>query len=163
MPVTAVPVVRVLASDMLTLASKPGLPNPLKAAPEANKSTTSSRQQQNSGLHNGCGVLIELPTTTKGQKPEPSTLGPHPADGQPGPVMLAVHVSTESDFATDVHQIIPTAPEYGQPCQPTEAGGMEIWYDGAITITNFNGTYYYESSMLLPGYTNSSPYDHPLD
>ena len=30
-------------------------------------------------------------------------------------------------------------------------------------ITNFNGMYYYESGMLLPGYTNSRPYDHPLD
>ena len=38
-----------------------------------------------------------------------------------------------------------------------------MWYNQAITITDFNGIYYYKSSMLLPGYTNSSPYDHPLD
>ena len=77
--------------------------------------------------------------------------------------MLAIHITTESDFATDIHQIIPTTPEYSLPCQPTEAGGMEMRYDGAIMITNFNGMYYYESGMLLPGYTNSSPYNHPLD
>ena len=45
MLVTVVPVTKVLASDMSTLASKLGLPNPLKAAPEANKPMTSWRQQ----------------------------------------------------------------------------------------------------------------------
>ena len=103
MPVTAVPVAKVLASDMSTLASKPGLPNPLKAASKANKPTTSSRQQQNSSR--SCdvrGVLVELPTTTKGLKPEPSTLSPTPANGHPGPLMLAIHVSAESDFATNI-------------------------------------------------------------
>ena len=38
-----------------------------------------------------------------------------------------------------------------------------MWYDGAIMITNFNGMYYFESGILLPGYTNSMPYNHPLD
>ena len=164
MPVTAVPIAKVLASDMLTLALKLGLPNPLKAAPEVNKPTTSSRQQQDSsGSHDGHSVLIKLPPTTKGQKPGPSTSGPTTADGQPGPLMVAIHISTESDFAADIHQITLTAPEYSQPCQSTGSGGMEMQYDGAITITDFNGMYYYESGMLLPGYTNSSPYDHPLD
>ena len=32
-------------------------------------------------------------------------------------------------------------------------------YDEAIMITNFNGMYYFESGILLPGYMNSMPYD----
>ena len=37
MPVTTVPAAKVIASDMLTLASKPGLLNPLNTAPETSQ------------------------------------------------------------------------------------------------------------------------------
>ena len=77
--------------------------------------------------------------------------------------MVAIHISNESDFAVDVHQFILTAPEYSLPCQPSKLGDMEMRYDGAVIITNFNVMYYYESGLLLPRYTNFSPYDHPLD
>ena len=115
-PITVVPATKVLASDMLTLASKPGLPNLLKAAPEADKPMTSSRQQKPTGPRNVCSVLTKLPTNTKGWRPEPSMSDHTPADGQPGSVMLAIHITTESDFATDIHQIILTAPGYSLPC-----------------------------------------------
>ena len=40
-PITIVPNAKVLASDMSTLALKPGLPNPLKAATEVDRLMTS--------------------------------------------------------------------------------------------------------------------------
>ena len=78
-------------------------------------------------------------------------------------MMVAVHISTQSDFTADLYQIIPSAPQYSLPLQLTDTGGMEMWYDGAVMITNFHGMYYFESGILLPSYTNSIPYDHPLD
>ena len=38
-----------------------------------------------------------------------------------------------------------------------------MWYKSAITITDFQGMYYFELGLLQPGYTNPMPYDHPLD
>ena len=115
-PITIVLATKVLASDMLTLASKQDPSNPLKAATEVNRPTTSSRQQKPPGPHDVCSILTELPTNTRGQKLEPSMINHTPADGQPGSMMLAIHITTESDFATDIHQIILTAPGYSLPC-----------------------------------------------
>ena len=78
-------------------------------------------------------------------------------------MVVAVHISAESDFAANLHQIILLAPQYSPPLGPTDTGGMEMQYDGAVMITDFNGMYYFESGILLPSYTNSMPYDHPLD
>ena len=36
-------------------------------------------------------------------------------------------------------------------------------YEGVVMITDFKGMCYFESGYLLPGYTNSMPYNHPLD
>ena len=78
-------------------------------------------------------------------------------------MVMAIHISTESDFAADLHQIIPLVPQYSPPLRPTDTGGMEMRYDGAVMISDFHGIHYFESGILLPSYTNSMPYDHPLD
>ena len=113
--ITIVPAAKVLASDMSTLALKPGPPNLLKAATEVDKPMTCSRQQKPPGLCDVHSILKELPTNTRGQKPEPPTMDHTPAGGQPGSAMIAIHITTESDFATDTHQIILTTPEYSLP------------------------------------------------
>ena len=128
MLVVAVPITKVLASDMSTLALKLGQPNPLEAAPEVIKSTVDPKQQRDSTTaQEGRGILVELPTTTRGRKSELPTPGSIPARG---PVMVAIHISNESDFAVDIHQFIPTAPTYSLPCQPSKSGDMEMRYDG---------------------------------
>ena len=63
--ITIVPAAKVLASDMLTLASKPGLPNQMKATTEVDKPMTSLSQQKPPGLHNVRSILKELPTNTR--------------------------------------------------------------------------------------------------
>ena len=87
---------------MSTLVSRPGLPNPLNAAPEADQPAPNSKQQPDSGPREGHGVLTELSTTTKGRKPEPPASGSSSTGNRPGPLVLAVHASTEIDFAPDI-------------------------------------------------------------
>ena len=113
--ITIVPAAKVLASDMLNLASKPGSPNPLKAAIESDRPPTSSKQKKLPGLSDTHRILGELPNNTRDRKSEPPTADSNPADDQPQPTIVAVHISAEGDFAADVHQIIPSASQYNLP------------------------------------------------
>ena len=79
---------------------------------------------------------------------EPLAAGSNPAENQPQAALVTVHISAESDFAADLYQVIPSELCYSPPLWPTAMGGMEMWYDGAITITNFKDMYYFESGLL---------------
>ena len=161
--ITVVPAAKVLASDMLNLALRPGSPNPLKVTVEGDRLPASSKQKKPPGPPDAHRVLTELPSDTRGQKLEPLVTDSNPVDDRSQPMVVAVHISAESDFTTDLHQIIPSEPQYSPPLQPTDTGGVEMWYDGAAMITNFDGIYYFESGILQPSYTNPMPYNHPLD
>ena len=111
-PITVVPAAKVLASDMLNLALRLGS---LKVAIEGDRLPASSKQKKLPSPSDVCRVLAEFPSNTRGQKLEPLTADNNPADDQPQPMVVAVHISAESDFATDLHQIILSAPQYSPP------------------------------------------------
>ena len=82
---------------------------------------------------------------------------------KPEILQLAAIASEESDFAADQHQVIPTDKCFGLPIVPRQSGGFKLNYRDAVEVTDFQGIYYFESGYLRPGYTNTIPYDHPLD
>ena len=114
-PITAVPATRVLASNMLSLALRPGSSNPLKIVAKGDKLPTGSKQKPLPGPPDACRVFTELPSDTKGQKLEPLVTDSNPVDDRPQPMVVAVHISAESNFATNLHQIIPSEPQYSPP------------------------------------------------
>ena len=76
---------------------------------------------------------------------------------------VTVAVSDKSDFAPDIHQVIPSEPCYGLPLVAKDGGGSELNYSEAVEVQDFQGIYYFKSGCLRPGNTNSMLYDHPLD
>ena len=82
---------------------------------------------------------------------------------QHGTSQVAVVVSDKSDFAPDIHQVILLEPCYGLALVAKDGGGSELNYSEAVEVQDFQGIYYFKSGCLQLGYTNSMPYDHPLD
>ena len=89
--------------------------------------------------------------------------GGEPSGEQLGTLQVTVVVLEESDFTPDVHQVIPLEPCYGLSLIAKDGGGSELNYSEAVQVQHFQGIYYFKSGCLQPGYTNSMPYDHPLD
>ena len=114
-PITVVPSAKVLASNMSNLASRPGSPNPLKVAIEGDRLPAGLKQKKLPSPPDACRVLTELPSDTRAKKLEPLTADSNSADDQPQPMMVAVHISAESDFTANLYQIIPSAPQYSLP------------------------------------------------
>ena len=67
------------------------------------------------------------------------------------------------DFTPDTHQVIPLEPCYGPLLIAKDSNSFELGYYEAVQVQQFQGIYYFKSGCLPPGYTNSPPYDHPLD
>ena len=82
---------------------------------------------------------------------------------QHGTSQVTVVVSDESDFTPDIHQVIPSEPCYGLPLVAKDGGGSKLNYSEVVKVQDFQGIYYFESGCLRLGYTNSMPFDHPLD
>ena len=89
--------------------------------------------------------------------------GGEPSGKQPGTSQVTVVVSEESDFAPDIHQVILSEPCYGIPLVAKDGGGSKLNYSEVVQVQHFQGIYYFESGCLRLGYTNSMPYNHPLD
>ena len=89
--------------------------------------------------------------------------GGEPSGEQHGTSWVTVVVSDESDFAPDIHQVIPPESCYGLPLIAKDGGGSKLNYSEVVKVQDFQGIYYFEPGYLQPGYTNSMPYDHPLD
>ena len=51
----------------------------------------------------------------------------------------------------------------GLPLVAKDGGGSKLNYSELVQVQHFQGIYYFESGCLLLGYTNSMPYEHPLD
>ena len=86
-----------------------------------------------------------------------------PSGEQPGTLQVTVVVLDESDFTPDIHQVIPLEPCYSLTLVAKDGEGSELNYSEAVQVQDFQGIYYFESGCLQLGYTNSMPYDHPLD
>ena len=89
--------------------------------------------------------------------------GEEPHNLKPGTSQLALIISEESEFADDLHKVIPTEDCYGLPLIQRQCGCFEHGYQSPAEVEEFQGIYYYESGYLKPGYMNAMPYDHPLD
>ena len=118
-PITTVPPARVLVDDLLNFASRPGSSNPLKVAAGSDKLPADSKQKKLPGPPDLSRVFTELPSDTRGRKPEPLAADSNPAENQPQALLVAVYISVESDFAADLHQMIPSEPCYSPPLRPT--------------------------------------------
>ena len=84
-------------------------------------------------------------------------------ENQPKALLVAIHVSVESDFAADAHQVIPSEPCYSPPLGSNANGDLEMGYDSAVQVVDFEGMYYFECGYLWPGYMNAILYNHLLD
>ena len=89
--------------------------------------------------------------------------GGEPSGEPPGTSQVTVVVLEESDFAPNMHQVIPLEPHCGLPLVAKDGGGSKLNYSEVVHVQHFQGIYYFESGCLQLGYTNSMPYDHPLD
>ena len=162
--IKAVPPAKVLIDDMVNFSLRLGLPNPLKVAAGGDKLPADSKQKKLPHPPDETRVLMELPSDTSRRKPELLTAdSSKPTESQQQAMLVTVHVSEESDFAAGIHQIIPSEPCYSPPLWPNADGGLEMGYDGAVQVVDFEGMYYFKLGYLQPGYTNAMPYDHPLD
>ena len=163
-PIKAVPPSKVLIDDMVNFSLRPGSPNPLKVAVEGDRLPADLKQKKQPHPPDVTRVLTELPSNTGRRKPELLTADSSKlVENQPKASLVAVHVSAESDFAADVHQVIPSEPCYSPALWLSAGRDLKMGYDGAVQVVDFEGMYYFESGYLWPGYTNAMPYDHPLD
>ena len=86
-----------------------------------------------------------------------------PSREQLGTSQVTVVVLEESDFTPDIHQVILLEPCCSLPLVAKDGGGSELNYSEVVQVQDFQGIYYFKSGCLQLGYTNSMPYDHPLD
>ena len=86
-----------------------------------------------------------------------------PSGEQQGTSQVTIVVLDESDFIPDIHQVSPSEPCYGLLLVAKDGGGSKLNYSEAVQVQDFQGIYYFKSDCLQLGYTNSMPYDHPLD
>ena len=107
---------------------------------------------------------MEITGEVSKRKAENSRAGSgEPSMEQPGTSQVTVVVLEESDFAPDIHQVIPSEPCCSLPLVAKDGGGSELNYSEAVHVQHFQGIYYFKSGCLWLGYTNSMPYDYPLD
>ena len=53
----------------------------------------------------------------------------------------------------NIHQIIPSEPCYSPLLGANASGGLEMGYDNAVQLIDFQGMYYFEFHCLWPSYT----------
>ena len=166
-PIQHLPRAKVIADDLINLQSRPGSPNTLVMA--ASKSTSSHGRGGRSGKREPrpppeSRALTDITGSTGSGSGVAARKDGEEADNlEPGISQLAAIASENSDFAADLHQVIPTDKCFGLPVVPRWSGGFELNYRDAVEVTDFRGIYYFELGYLRPGYTNVIPYDHPLD
>ena len=163
-----------MADDLVNFQLRPDSPNTLMAAikgisgktsgaDETGKDEVRHGKKQPRSL-DATRALVEITGEFDKRKVETSRASGGESNGeQHGTSQVTVVVSNESDFALDIHQVIPSEPCYGLPLVAKDGGGSELNYSEAVDIQDFQGIFYFESGCLRLGYTNSMPYDHPLD
>ena len=166
-PIQHVPWAKVIAEDLINPQSRPGSPNTLVMA--ASELTGSHGRGGRSGKREPqpppeSRALTDITGSTPSGSCVVARKDGEEADNlKLGTLQLAAIASKESDFAADWHQVIPTDKCFGLPIVPRQSGGFKPNYKDAVEVTNFQGIYSFESGYLRPGYTNTMPYDHPLD
>ena len=173
-PVRTVPRAKVMADDLVNFQSKPGSPNTLIAAIKGIGGKTSGMEgtgkdevrhgRKQPQPPDATRALMEITGEFDKRKVETSRAsGGKSSREQHGTLPVTVVVSDKSDFAPDIHQVIPSEPCYGLPLVAKDGGSSKLNYSEVVKVQDFQGIYYFELGCLQLGYTNSMPYDHPLD
>ena len=173
-PIRTVLWAKVMVDDLVNLQSRPGSLNTLMAAIKGigGKMSGTDGTRKDDSRHgkkqpqppDATRALMEITGEVNKRKAETSRAGSGESSGeQHGTSQVTVVVSDKSDLAPDIHQVIPSDLCYGLPLVAKDGGGSELNYSEAVKVQDFQGIYYLESGCLQPGYTNSMPYDHPLD
>ena len=173
-PIKTVPQAKVMVDDLVNFHSRLGSPNTLMAATKGASGKMSGKDGtgKDESKHgkkqprppDATRMLMKITGEVGNRKAETSRAGSgEPSGEQPGTSQVTVVVSEESDFTPDIHQVIPLEPCCGLPLIAKVGGGSELNYSEAVQVQYFQGIYYFKSGCLQPGYTNSMPYDHPLD
>ena len=74
--------------------------------------------------------------------------GGEPSGEQPGTSQVTVVVSEESDFTSDIHQVIPSEPCCSLPLVAKDGGGSELNYSEVVQVQDIQGIYYFKSGCL---------------
>ena len=174
LPIKTVLQAKVMVEGLVNFQSRPGSPNTLMAAIKGacGKTSGTDGTGKDESKHSkkqlrppdATRVLMEITGEVGKRKAETSrACSGEPSREQPGTSQMTVVVSEESDFTPDIHQVIPSEPCCGLPLVAKDGGGSELNYSEAVQVQDFQGIYNFKSGCLRPGYTNSMPYDHPLD
>ena len=149
-PIQHIPWAKVVAEDLISLQSRQGLPNTLVVA----ASDTGRRVMSQSTSSHGKGE-----TTSKKNEPWPPLEsraladitgrtggggggaaggdGEEPNNPKPGTSQLTLIISEESEFADDLHQVIPTEVCYGLPLIQRQCGGFKHDYWSLAEVEEF--------------------------
>ena len=91
---------------------------------------------------------MEITGEVNKRKAETSRVsGGEPIKEQPGTLQVTVVVLEESDFAPDIHQVIPSEPCYSLPLVAKDDGGSELSYSEVVQVQDFQGIYYFKSGL----------------
>ena len=165
LPIKTVPRAKVMVDDLVNFQSRLGSPNTLMVAIKGTCGKTSGTDgTRKDKLKHGkkqpqppdaARVLMEITGEVGKRKAETSRpSGGEPSREQLGTSQVTVVVLEESDFAPDIHQVILSGPCCSLPLVAEDGGGSELNYSEAVQVQDFQGTYYFKSGCLRPGYTN---------
>ena len=128
---------KVMVDDLVNFQSRPGSPNTLMAAIKGASGKTSGTDgtRKDEMKHSkkqpqppdSTRVLVEITGKVGKREAEASRASSgEPSREQPVTSQVTVVDSEESDFAPDIHQVIPLEPCYGLPLVAKDGGGSEL-------------------------------------
>ena len=161
---------RVVADDLTKANLGEGLPNIVLMAKSSVGKQVTSESMDSHSARGPDGTKNNQPSSSQPRVSTMDLSGPGPSGGAAGRSgqdpneprqdvsHLAMYISDEDKFADDQHQIIPIEDAFALPYIPRPGlEGFNCGYLLPAEITGFQGTYYYESGDVKPGYTHASP------
>ena len=158
-PIKTVLQAKVMVDDLVNFQLRPGSPNTLMAAIKGTggKMPGTDGTEKDELKHgkkqpqppDATRALMEITGEVSKRKAETSRAGSgEPSREQPGTSQVTVVVLEESDFAPDIHQVIPSKPCYGLPLVAKDGGGSKLNYSEVVQVQHFQGIYYFKSGCL---------------
>ena len=145
-PVRTVPQAKVMVDDLVNFQSRPGSPNTLMAAIRGAGGKTSGtdgtrkdklrHSKKQPRPPDATRVLMEI-EVGKRKAETPMAGSGEPSREQLGTSQVTVVVLEESDFAPDIHQVIPLESCNGLPLVAKDGGGSELNYSEVVQVQDF--------------------------
>ena len=149
-PIQHVPQAKVIVEDLINLQSRLGSPNTLVMATSNTGGMVTSESMSSHGKGGPASgkrepqpppefkALADITGSTgSGSGVVAGKDGEEADNPEPAISKLTAIIFEESDFAADVHQVIPTDKCFGLPVVPRQSGGFELNYRDAIEVTDF--------------------------